>query len=355
MTAPLLFLAYSLNEMATGQFHTYWPERYLKVFEYLPGNGLERLVTVQDKLNTLLFIPGLFDTFTSIPYVTSIASDLAKHPTNTWSVMEVQLTSLGVGFGTGDLNRDIEEIAKCVEWLQSRSNASASKIVLMGHSTGSQDVLHYLYFGSAEQPAVDGAILQAPVSDREGLGMVLQTEGENEEDQARLREVYEECVRQARDTQNDPAGPSLRRSLTGKLGFMHAYLSPSRFLSLASPDSPENPSIDDLFSSDLSDQRLDDTFGMVGKKGRLNSIGNSSRPCLLILISGADEHMPTTIDKHILLARWKSALMKGATVLSSLSDVIDGAKHNGESATAGPPRLASRCLEYLHLVEGRRP
>src|SRR6266516_6037756 len=126
--------------MTTGRLHTYWPERRLKVFEHLPANGWEGLVPVQDKPSTLLFIPGLFDTFASVPYVARIASHLAKQSTNAWSVMEIQLTSFGVGFGTGDLNRDVEEIAKCVEWLQSRSKTAAFKLVLMGHSTGSQDV-----------------------------------------------------------------------------------------------------------------------------------------------------------------------------------------------------------------------
>jgi hypothetical protein len=38
----------------------------------------------------------------------------------------------------------------------------------MGHSTGSQDVIHYLTSSSAsERPKVDGGIMQAPASDRE--------------------------------------------------------------------------------------------------------------------------------------------------------------------------------------------
>jgi hypothetical protein len=99
--------------LTTGRFQSYWPERYLKVFEHLPTNGLEG--PVQDKPNTLLFITGLFDTFACVPYVARISSSLAKQSTSTWSVMEIQLTSFGVGFGTGDLNRDFEEIAKGVE------------------------------------------------------------------------------------------------------------------------------------------------------------------------------------------------------------------------------------------------
>jgi pimeloyl-ACP methyl ester carboxylesterase len=339
--------------MTTGRLYNYWPERHLKVFEHLPTYGWDGPGSVQDKPNTLLFISGLFDTFASVPYVARIASDLAQRPTNTWSVMEIQLTSFGVGFGTGDLHRDVEEIAKGVEWLRSRSGTVTSNVVLIGHSTGSQDVLHYLYDGSAERPGVEGAILQAPVSDREGLSMVLNAPGESEEYQHHLRDVYRECIRQARQLQNDPAGPSLPRSLTRKLGFMHAYLSPSRLLSLASPDSPDQPSVDDLFSSDLSDRLLYNTFGMVGKKGRLKNLVDVSRPSLLVLISGSDEHMPGTIDKEALLARWKSALEHGGTDLAPSSGVVEGATHNGESMGEAPTDLVDHFLEYLELVEGQ--
>jgi hypothetical protein len=39
-------------------------------------------------------------------------------------------------------------------------------IVLMGHSTGSQDVIHYLS-STAPVPPVEGGIMQGPASDRE--------------------------------------------------------------------------------------------------------------------------------------------------------------------------------------------
>jgi pimeloyl-ACP methyl ester carboxylesterase len=339
--------------MTTGRFHTYWPERHLKVFEHLPAYGSGGPNPAPDKPNTLVFITGLFDTFASLPYVARIATSLADQPANTWSVMEIQLTSFGVGFGTGDLNRDVEEVAKGVEWLRSRSKTGSSKIVLIGHSTGSQDVLHYLYYGSTKRPAVDGAILQAPVSDREGLSMVLNPPGENEKDRQNLRQVYNECIRQAKEVQDDPAAASLPRSLTGKLGFMHAYLSPSRFLSLASPESPSQPSMDDLFSSDLSVELLNTTFGMVGKKGRLESVSCPPWPSLLVLISGSDEHMPSAIDKEALLARWKAALENGGTGLAPSSGIVEGAKHSGESVTEAPTDLVDRCITYLELVEGK--
>lgn len=41
-------------------------------------------------------------------------------------------------------------------------------VVIMGHSTGSQDVIHYLTSPSpSPRPKVDGGIMQAPASDRE--------------------------------------------------------------------------------------------------------------------------------------------------------------------------------------------
>ena len=321
------------------------------IFEHLPSYGPGDVSSFQDKPNTLLFITGLFDTFTSVPYVAKIASSLARRSAGTWSIMEIQLTSFGVGFGTGDLIRDAEEVAEGVAWLRSRSKVDSSKVVLIGHSTGSQDVLHYLYHGLAARPVIDGAILQAPVSDREGLSMILSPESDH--DQASIQEVYSECVNLARQYQGHVDSPSLPRRYTKNLGFMNAFLSPERFLSLTSPDSPRQPSLDDLFSSDLPEQILNGTFGMVGKKHRLKVPVKCLKPSLLVLISGKDEYMPNTIDKEFLLAKWTTALENGGATLAPSSGVVASAKHNGESVDGAPTDLIDRCLAYLELVEGK--
>ena len=339
--------------MTTGQFHTYWPERNLKVFEHLPSYGSESLGPTQEKPNTLLFVGGLFGGFDLVPYVARLAKRLTSQSANTWSVMEIQLTSFGVGYGAVDLNRDVEEIARGVEWLRLRSQKTSSKVVLMGHSTGSQDVLHYLYHGTRKRPVIDGAILQAPVSDREMLNMIVNAREGKDDDQHSVQEAYKECIQQARQLQIDPDGPSLPRSLTSKLGFMHTFMSASRFLSLASPNSPDQPSMDDLFSSDIPDHFLSSTFGTVGKRGRLNKAAGGSFPILMVLISGADEHMPSSIDKEALLARWKTALGNGGTTLAPSSGVLTGAKHNGESVGEEPTDLVDRCFAYLKVVEGK--
>lgn len=46
--------------------------------------------------------------------------------------------------------------------------ASAPQICLLGHSTGCQDVVHYLRTGKLKKYVVS-AVLQAPVSDRESI------------------------------------------------------------------------------------------------------------------------------------------------------------------------------------------
>ncbi len=327
--------------MATGRFHIYCSERYLKVFEYLPTHGLPDIS--DEKPYFLLWIGGLFDTFAGVLYVGKIAEGLARDTKSGWSVMEIQLSSSGLGFTTGDLNRDVEEIAKCVEWLRSRSATKNSKVVIMGHSTGSQDVLHYLYHGKdVERPTVDGAILQAPVSDRESLNMHIA----DAEDADELRNVYDECVKQAKSIQGQRGSPSLPRYLTGRLGYGRTFISASRFLSLASPDSPGEPSLDDLFSSDLSEEHLRSTFGVVGERARLRSL-SAPQPGLLVLMSGADEYVSNTIDKGALLQRWRRALENGGVAMSPDSGVVESAMHNGTGVGGKETDLMERCLNYL--------
>lgn len=69
-------------------------------------------------------------------------------------------TSAYDGFGTSSLFTDVEEMAALASHLRAEGT---TKVVVMGHSTGSQDVIHYL----TTRDDVDGGIMQAPVSDRE--------------------------------------------------------------------------------------------------------------------------------------------------------------------------------------------
>ncbi|KAJ9113769.1 hypothetical protein QFC20_001795 [Naganishia adeliensis] len=69
------------------------------------------------------------------------------------------------GYGTGSLERDVIEIEACVKHLR---QSGKQKVILMGHSTGCQGSIQYLLTKHQQTP-IDGAILQAPCSDREAF------------------------------------------------------------------------------------------------------------------------------------------------------------------------------------------
>lgn len=62
-------------------------------------------------------------------------------------------------------------------------------------------------------------------------------------------------------------------------------ISARRFLSLVSPESPQSPGEDEMFSHDLSDQQLSKTFGMIQQGGLF-------RHKLMVLFSGAGQAVP---------------------------------------------------------------
>ncbi|CAO1620160.1 unnamed protein product [Parajaminaea phylloscopi] len=117
--------------------------------------------------HAIVFVPGLTDTFGTVPYLERLAHGLASYG---FSVVQLQLSSSLGGYGVCSLEGDAQEMAQAVTWL--RTQQKKDKIILMGHSTGCQDVMAYLSIdgGSAargDDAIVDAAILQAPVSDRE--------------------------------------------------------------------------------------------------------------------------------------------------------------------------------------------
>ncbi|KAL6236927.1 hypothetical protein BDW75DRAFT_99171 [Aspergillus navahoensis] len=320
----------------SGTLHNYAPR--LVAFEF-SSSGIP-------KPHSLLFIGGLTDGLYTVPYVQELAKALES---TEWSLFHLHLSSSYGGWGIGSLDRDVEEIGQCVEYVRNLKQkiTSDSKVVIMGHSTGSQDVLHYLYSANPPphnpgidgvsglmRPAVDGAIMQAPVSDREAL---LQCAKESPE----AREAYEKLVAFARE---QPAREICPIELSGLVGLDPVTpVSARRFWSLASPESPENPSEDDLFSSDLTDESLGETFGQIAARGLL-------RTTLVALYSGNDEYTPSWVDKNALLERWKCATDAGGEKKwdDEASGIIPGASHNVRNE--GQAWMIERILNYLNRV-----
>lgn len=132
--------------------------------------------------------------------------------------------------------------------------------------------------------------------------------------------------------------------------FGPAPMSISRFLSLASPGSPENPSAEDFFSEDLSEERLRETFGMVGRNGVLEG------ERMLVLLSDSDE-FAGGIDQNMLLERWKEVMRGTGADVHGESDVILNALHDvgGEDWPSQEARLVvlrKKILMYLRDVVG---
>ncbi|KAJ5095491.1 hypothetical protein NUU61_004847 [Penicillium alfredii] len=336
------------NRSHPGVLHEYAPR--LVTFEFTSSNA-------SSKPNSLIFVGGLTDGLCTVPYVSKLAE--ALEPTQ-WSVFSTLLSSSYGGWGVGSLDRDVEEIGKCVRYIRNLkatrlpgAPSESGKIVIMGHSTGSQDVLHYLYSPNPlpqrdfdiglqhlVRPEIQGAILQAPVSDRQAILEMIKLAPQPNE----ARGAYDQLVSTARRQPytEDKRDSMLPLNLVAQLGLPGDNpLSARRFLSLASPDSPENPSDDDLFSSDLSDQRLKETFGAIASRGILQTK-------VIFLYSGNDEYCPAWVDKEKLLQRWKQATEAGGTTWDQNSGVVPGASHNIKDE--GQEDLAVRVLRYLQSL-----
>lgn len=315
--------------------------------------------------NSLLFIGGLGDGLATTSYTADLVKSLEA--TN-WSFFTLQLTSSYCQWGLGHLDRDTEEIAKCVQYIQQYKTTKyggAPKVVIMGHSTGSQCVLHYLYRPNPhtnkspfdpylvhrQRPPVDGAIMHAPVSDREAIMSVLR-EGLWGRSAEEIKAAWDQAEAFAK-AEMAKSGHAEQDTIIPLWMTVSMYgnvpISCRRFMSLASPSSPDLPGDDDLFSSDLSDEQLRRTFGRVRDRGLLRSK-------LAVIMCGRDASVPAYVDKEKLLARWKAATEDGPRNREIWDDAHSGIIPNASHALSDPdqtgPRewLCKRVLSYLESV-----
>ncbi|KAI9673139.1 MAG: hypothetical protein M1817_003001 [Caeruleum heppii] len=286
-----------------GSLHHYAPR--LVAFEYaLPSRPPPQ--------NSLLFIGGLSDGLCTVSYLPT----LAKHLPPTWCLVQILLSSSYTGWGISSIANDAKETAQCVAFLE--KIRPGGKVVLMGHSTGCQDTLEYLTGkGHKDRIKIDGAILQSSVSDREARPLIMPDD------------VYEKSVALAKDWMTQGKGEDTLPAAVMP-GFFGATVSARRWLSLASPD---HDGEDDMFSSDLTDEQLQRTFGSIGKTP------------LCILYSGDDEFVPPEVNKLALVKRWVDVAKAGGTQVDEQhSGIIDGANHG---LTDVPKEVLDRVLDRV--------
>lgn len=257
-----------------GTLHQYM-ERQV-AFEFAPVG----------KKKVLIFVGGLGDGLLTVPYVEGLSKKL--EPLG-FSVIQIQFSSSYHGFGTGSLDRDVAEIDQLVDYLKKNGR---STIVLMGHSTGSQDTMHYLL---KHQEKIQGGIMQAPVSDRQS------SEKDSGDPTFKALNAEAKALLDAGKTDE---------LLSHKHAewFFDTPMSVYRWCSLILPGGD-----DDYFSSDLPDANLESSFGKLRKP-------------FLVAYSEKDEFVPEFVNKLELLERWKS--FTEASFWSSQTGLIRGASHN---------------------------
>lgn len=305
-----LALKYSLKILS----HYLFQAPRLVAFEYGQSH--------QSSLNTIIFIGGLGDGLLTVPYLTVLAAALPL----SYSLAQILLSSSYGGWGSSSLTIDVREIAQCVEYF--RKLRPGGKIVLMGHSTGSQDVIHYLV-SDGRRPPVDGGILQAAVSDRESLASIVSPDD------------FERGIKLAREYITDGRGKDiLPSSIT-----CFIYSSPvsaNRFISLASPG-PDHAGEDDYFSSDFDDARIKRTFGKAGSTGTR----------LSILLGDNDSSIPDDVDKAVLLEKWTRHIREGGGTVDEDAGIIPGASHTLREGGEPTEDLKRRVLGFIDRLEQR--
>lgn len=301
-----------------GVLHHYLPK--LTAFEHIPSASPPQQDDSEPR-NLLFFIAGLSDGLLTVTYPSLIAASLPS----SWRLIEVLLSSSYEGWRTGSLARDARELGQAINYFKSRIGETG-KVVLMGHSTGCQDIMEYLVgpiddtkqseSKDTNAPHVDGVILQGGVSDREAHFSMLLSSPSVGGDRAVAQRKYDDLVAKAKAMIDEGrANECMSREghfilADEKENQITAY----RTYSLLQPGGD-----DDYFSSDLPDDALKKTFGVL-----------PSRTTKTILLLGSrDPYVPSWVDRQALLQRWTDVIVSaGGDVDTKNGGVIPEAHHN---------------------------
>ncbi|KAF2799341.1 DUF1749-domain-containing protein [Melanomma pulvis-pyrius CBS 109.77] len=306
-----------------GTLHRY--NHPLVAFEHSPPQSSTTSPSTSPT-HTLLWLGGLSDGLLTVQYPAAIARSLPP----SWRLAEVLISSSYEGWATGSLKRDAQELAACVKYFQSLRGKAGGKIVAMGHSTGCQDIMELCVGTGKGEVALDGAILQGGVSDREAFADMAAKQG--------LKAEFDAVVQKARELVDEGRGGEIMRKAGNAMGDMlDSPMTAYRTLSLLSKGGD-----DDYFSSDLEDAALQASFGAFPKETPL-----------AFLLGELDPYVPAEVGKEELLGRWTRFVRSGGGVVDDVhGGVVKGAHHNLD----GDPEevvqeLVRRVLGFLEGVE----
>ncbi|GAA0139037.1 hypothetical protein LIER_00663 [Lithospermum erythrorhizon] len=236
------------------------------MFKY-GNNPIQVAFKTGDYRQQVIFIGGLTDGFLATDYLEPLAIALDKEK---WSLVQFLFSSSYTGYGTSSLKQDAMELDQLISYLINKEESEG--VVLLGHSTGCQDIVHYMRTNAACSRAVRGAILQAPVSDREYKATLPET--------ASMIDLAVKMISDGRGSELMPREADPCAPIT-------AY----RYHSLFAYNGD-----DDMFSSDLSEDQLKQRLGHM-----------CTIPCQIIFSMG-DEYVPDYVDKKALVNRLCTAI-----------------------------------------------
>lgn len=144
-----------------GTLSVYNPQTRLTMFE----SGPETSTT------SVIFLGGLLDGYHAVPYLPVLGRALAERGV---SLIQVMLSSSNIGYGTSSLLQDTQELDILLAFL--REERAKTRLFVIGHSTGCQQIIFHSHHGQ-HKSAVQGIILQGPVSDREFMTSSLDMYG----------------------------------------------------------------------------------------------------------------------------------------------------------------------------------
>ncbi|KAF9108105.1 hypothetical protein BGX29_003301 [Mortierella sp. GBA35] len=256
----------------SGTLSVYNPQTRLTMFESGPQNSQ----------GSVVFVAGLLDGYNALPYLPLLSKYLEEHLG--FSLIQVMLSSSHMGYGISSLQDDVKELDILFTFL--REERAKTRLFFIGHSTGCQDAIAFATYGR-NRAAVQGMVLQGPVSDREYMASTM--------------DMYEMYLETAQKMINNGEAQELMPRETDV-----APITAYRFNSLAAIGGD-----DDMFSSDIPFDTMQAIFRQV-------------KTPLIMVLSGKDEYVPHNVNKEQLTSKLSSACPSslGAVILPEADHAI---------------------------------
>ena len=307
---PCLLLAGKQIAMAPlrppmkGELFCYAPGRV--AFESLPTLCTDNNIEASTIRNKCILLGGLSDGLMPVPYTVNLLEEACYDPKDSWSLIQPILSSSYLGFGHGSLDNDVAELGELISHLA--EDREASCLAIVGHSTGTQDIVHFLKHGRPDLVAMVQAVaLQAPVSDREAATVCDGACHTRHEEHMQDLNTHLAIAQKMRDENQS-------QEMMPRKAFW-APITAARYLDLF-----EMNGRDDYFSSDLTDEQLAGRLGHIGALTTLQSC--------LVACSGSDEYVPKTVAIESLMLRLCSAMNSGGERTVALPLYLPTGNHN---------------------------